>query len=341
MQNILLEKNEIKKIHFERAIFISWYCSLGDCTYCYMSTQKNLISDPKKANRSTASILAEAYLCKKLGWKIGNLAAGYGSYTQESILELCKSVYEIYGSKFWLNIGVLPEKTIEKLTPYLDGIYGAVETVNMEIHKIVSPNKPIAPIENMYKTCDKFNLKKAMTFIVGMGETIDDFPKLKDFINKNKLDKIVFYALNPIKGTMFEHSSGPNIDYYLEWIKKTREEFPNLDIVAGPWVERVKDVVSMLDAGANSITKFPVIKLFNSKIAKTIESEIKNSGYELQGTFTKIPEIYFEEIKKLSFDEIHENQRFSGHRKSKGFSRDLKENIIKKVEEYLNSMRKN
>ena len=26
-----------------------------------------------------ASILAEAYLCKKLGWKIGFLSAGYGS----------------------------------------------------------------------------------------------------------------------------------------------------------------------------------------------------------------------------------------------------------------------
>ena len=90
------------KIYFERAIFISWYCSLGDCAYCYMSTQKQKISDPKKAKRTTASILAEAYLCKKLGWKIGFLSAGYGSYTQESILDLCKKVYEVYGEKLWL-----------------------------------------------------------------------------------------------------------------------------------------------------------------------------------------------------------------------------------------------
>ena len=132
MDNLLLkQKNELnKKIHFERAIFISWYCSLGDCTYCYMSTQKNLISDPNKAKRSTASILAEAYLCKKLGWKVGNLAAGYGSYTHESILELVKSVYSITNEKLWLNVGVLPEKTIESLKPYLEGIYVAVETTN-------------------------------------------------------------------------------------------------------------------------------------------------------------------------------------------------------------------
>ena len=202
----------MKKIHFERAIFISWYCSLGDCTYCYMSTQKNLISDPNKAKRSSASILAEAYLCRKLGWKVGNLAAGYGSYTQESILDLVKKVHEISGQKIWLNIGVLPEKIIEALSPYLEGVFGAVETVNLDIHKKVSPNKPIEPIENMFKICEKYNLKKAMTFIVGLGETIEDFEKLKDFIVKNKIDKIVFYALNPIKGSVFEDSKGPSID---------------------------------------------------------------------------------------------------------------------------------
>ncbi|MBL7056304.1 radical SAM protein [Candidatus Woesearchaeota archaeon] len=312
----------MKKVYFERAIFISWYCSLGDCTYCYMSTQKNLIEDPEKAKRSTSSLLAEAYLCKKLGWKIGNLAAGYGSYTHDSILELVKNIYEIYGKKFWLNIGVLPEKTIVALQPYLEGIYGAVETVNLDIHKKVSPNKPIAQIENMFKICDKYNLKKAMTFIVGMGETIQDFEKLKEFINKNKVDKIVFYALNPIKGTMFEKSSGPEIEYYLEWIQKTRKTFPDIQITAGPWVNRVGSVKMMLDAGANAITKFPAIKLFNSKHAKTIENEIKESNYELQGTFTKLPEINEEEIMGLSFDNS------------------LKKGILEKVKEYVSSMHK-
>src|SRR3989338_5469892 len=132
MEKTLLA-HEVKKIYFERAIFISWYCSLGDCTFCYMSTQKDKIDDPKKAKRSMASILAEAYLCKKLEWKVGNFAAGYGSYTPESIFELCKNVYEITNEKLWLNIGVLPEPTIKKLAPYLEGIYGAVETTNKEV----------------------------------------------------------------------------------------------------------------------------------------------------------------------------------------------------------------
>jgi|TARA_B100001964_G_C14243638_1_gene606319 biotin synthase-like enzyme len=288
-----------------------------------MSTQKSLISDPKKAKRSMASILAEAYLCKKLGWKIGFLSAGYGNYTQKSILELCKNVYEISNQKLWLNIGVLNEKTIEPLVPYLEGICGAVETTNEKVHKKTAPNKPIAPIENMYKICDKYNLKKSMTFIVGLGETIDDFDSFKAFLIKNKINKIIFYALNPIKGTVFEKSKGPEINYYLQWIKKTRKTFPKLNIVAAPWVNRVDYIHLMLNAGADAITKFPAIKLFNTIHAKNIEKEIKSSNYEMQGTFTKIPEINSNEIKNLSFDN------------------GLKEDIIKKINGYLKIMKRN
>lgn len=269
-----------------------------------------------------ASILAEAYICKKLGWKLGNLAAGYGSYTHESILELVKNVHGVTKEKLWLNIGVLPEKTIAALAPYLEGLYGAVETTNEEIHKKTAPNKPIAPIERMYKICDKYNLKKAMTFIVGMGETIKDFDSLNNFIIKNKIDKIVFYALNPIKGTMFEHSNGPKIDYYLEWIKKTRENFPNIDIVAGPWVNRVGRLSSMLNAGANAVTKFPAIKLFNTAHARSIEEEINKAGFEFEGTFTEVPNLDFNEI---------ENSDLNGG---------LKKQIIAKVNEYLKIMDK-
>ncbi len=315
----------MKEIDFDRAIFTSWYCSLGDCAYCYMSTQKN-VADPEKAKRTSQSILAEALLCKKLGWKIGMLSAGYGSYTQDSILELCKKVYGIYGGKFWLNVGVLDEKTIEKVSPYLEGIFGAVETVNDEARKKALPNKPVKPIENMFKICEKYNLKKAITIIVGLGETIDDFSSLKNFIIKNKIDKIVFYALNPIKGTIFENSKGPDADYFIEWIKKTRNTFPKLDIVAGHWVNRVGYIHNMLNAGANAITKYPAIKLFNSEFSKTIEQEIKKSNKVFRGTFTKAPIIDIEK----EMNNLDNNL----------FSKQLKNQIKIKLEEYIKQLNK-
>ena len=175
----------------------------------------------------------------------------------------------------------------------------------------------------MFKICDKHNLKKAMTFIVGMGETIDDFDPLKNFITKNNIDKIIFYALNTIKGTMFENNNGPEVDYYVEWIRKTRNEFPNIDIVAGPWVDRVDSLSLMLNAGANALTKFPAIKLFNTIHAKNIEEEIKKAGFELEGSFTKIPDINIEDIDNFDFDQI------------------LKEKIKIKLKQYINQMNKN
>ena len=293
MEKLILKNKN--KVWFERAIFISWYCSLGDCTYCYMSSQKSLIKNPEKAKRSEASILAEALICKKLGWKIGFLSAGYGSYTAESILGLCKKIHSIYGEKLWLNIGVLPEPTIARLAPYLEGICGAVETTNEAVHKKVAPNKPIAPIEKMFSVCEKYNLKKAMTFIVGLGETAEDFSTLKNFITKNKIDKITFYALNPIKGTAFADSKGPSMEYYLGWIRKTRQPFPKIEIIAGPWVNRVENIGRMIEAGADGITKFPAIRLFNSRFAKKIEQEISSAGRDMEGTFTILPEIGIDE----------------------------------------------
>jgi len=253
-------------------------------------------------------------------WFIGNITTTFPD-ASASIIDLCKKVYSITGEKFWLNVGVLPEKTLIAVKPYLEGIYGAVETVNEEVHAKTAPNKPIKPIEHMYRTCEKLNLKKAMTFIVGMGETIEDFELLKNFIIKNKLDKIVFYALNPIKGTEFENSEGPDTNYYLAWIKLTRTEFPELNIVAGPWVNKSGHLSSILKAGANGFTKFPAIKLFNTDHARTVEQEIKKSGYELQGTFTKMPEINPNDLKNID--------------------NNLKNQIIVKIGEYTEKMNNN
>ena len=85
----------MKTTYFERAIFLSWYCSKADCKFCYMSTQKSLIKDPKRARRTKESILAEALLCRQLGWKIEFLSGGYESYTKEELLFLIRNIKTI------------------------------------------------------------------------------------------------------------------------------------------------------------------------------------------------------------------------------------------------------
>ena len=289
------------KTRFERAIFLSWYCSVGDCSFCYMSTQKNLITDPKRARRRLESILAEAFLCKKLGWKIEFLSAGYGSFTMTELMEIVKSVHEIYGEKLWLNVGVLGEKILERMKPYLEGACGSVESMNPDVRKIACPSKPLKDIEYMFNACNKLGLKKSMTIILGLGETLKDIPLLLEFIKKHNMDKITFYALNPTKGTIY--TKGPETDYFLEWVKKTRDSFPNLEIVTGSWVNREDEINHLLKAGANAFTKFPSIKLFNSPYARRIEKEIKSAGFLLEGTLTDYSKIDPNEIDNYSFSQ--------------------------------------
>jgi len=285
----------MKTTWFERAIFLSWYCAKADCKFCYMSSVKH----DKQAIRSQASILSEVFLCKKLGWKIEFLSSGFSAYP--SLLELLKNIKKIYG-KVWLNIGTLNEDEMKKFKPYIIGISGAVECINPKVHDFVCPSKPIKDIEKMFRLCDKYNLKKSITIVLGIGETIKDFDLLKKFIKKHNVDKITFYRLKRQKNTIFENSEEITTNYYLEWLKKTREYFPDIKITAGSCLNHL-DEISLLLNYADAITKFPSIRLFNSKYAKQIEEQAKLANKKFIGTLTKLPKININEIDNFDLDE--------------------------------------
>ncbi|MFH1332015.1 MAG: radical SAM protein, partial [archaeon] len=107
---------------FERAIFLSWYCSKGDCKFCYMSIQKPRIKNPKLARRRIEGIIREAEICKRQGWKIEFLSGGYESYTIEELVGITKKIYEVTGQKQWLNIGVLKKEEMKKFKAYIEGV---------------------------------------------------------------------------------------------------------------------------------------------------------------------------------------------------------------------------
>ncbi len=286
---------------FERAIFFSWYCGIADCKYCYMSTQREKIEDKEKgkgkmARRSQSSIIAEALLCKKLGWEIGFLSGGHKAYEKEDFLKLLKNLNKATGEKFWLNVGPLSREEMKLFLPYTKGYVASIETINPKLHDFVCPSKPIGPFEKSLEFADEFGLKKAMTIIIGLGETIDDFELLNEFIRKHKIDKIHFYSLNPQKGTIFEKSKSVTKEYQAEWIARTRIAFPKIDIQCGIWLDKVDNVALLLEAGANSISKFPAIRCFNSKYANEVERQAKLAGRSFKGTLTKIPELDLNEV---------------------------------------------
>jgi biotin synthase-like enzyme len=290
----------LKKTCFERAIFFSWYCGIRDCAYCYMSTQP----DSKKAVRSKEGLLAELLLCKKLGWEIGFISGGIGAFSQTKFKDLLKDMYKVAGEKFWLNVGSLSLEELKDYLPYTKGVVGSIETVNKEIHDKVCPSKPMEPYFKMFENASELGLKNAITIILGLGETIEEFEEFKKIVGKYEISKVHFYGLNPQKGTVFEDAEPPSAEYQAEWIRKTREEFPEMDIQCGIWVDRVDRVAKLLKAGANSISKFPILRKFGSDEAKEIEEQAKKAGFEFKGTLTKLPEIDWDkEIENLNIDE--------------------------------------
>jgi biotin synthase-like enzyme len=314
---------KLKTTCFERALFFSWYCSVGDCKYCYMSTQPREKIE-KKARRTTESLLAEVILCRKLGWELGFVSGGQGAYKQVEFVELLKNIKKVHGKKVWINIGALSKPDLIQYKPYVKGVVAAVETVNPKVHAFVCPSKPVKPFEKMLVEAKKLGLRRGMTIILGIGETLDDFDKLKQFIRRYGITKIHIYGLNPQRGTVFENAAPPSAAYQAEWIRRTRKAFPNINIQAGIWLDRADSVAELLQAGANSISKFPALKSFGSNEARELEKQAKIAGREFMGTLTKMPRINWDkEVDKLDFDNV------------------LKSKIKKKLRDYLKKMMAN
>src|SRR3989338_5013149 len=287
----------MQSVHFERAIFISWYCSKRDCAFCYLSSKTNPQS-PIKDRRSLSSILAEAIICKACSWKVEFISGGCDTYTDKELLNIIRSIYKITKQKQWLNLGILNEKQMKLFKPYIEGICGTVECITPKLRDKLCPSKPLNEIEDMIKLCDKLKLKKAITIILGLGETLNDFKLLKKFIKKNHISQITFYRLKPQKGTIFENKKPMETDYYVKWVEKTRNAFPKLKIVVGSWLTHLSEIHLLLNAGADAITKFPSIKLFNTKYAKKIEEEAKKANRKFIGTLTKLPKIKTNKLNK-------------------------------------------
>ena len=271
-------------ITLERAVFLSWWCDKGDCAFCYMSTQKEKIKDPQKARRNVNNIYAEAEMCKRLDWNIEFLSGGYKSFTTQEIKEIATTIKNITGDGVWLNTGITDE--LDAYGSEIKGITGAVEVANPQIHERVCPSKKLSDISNMLDVAGDLGFKKAITIILGLGETLDDVDYIIDYIRDHKIDRVIFYSLNPHKETVYANSSQPASLYYAQVVAQVRLAFPNIEIICGTWIDNLANIGILILSGANGITKFPLFKMFGTKYGKRVEEEVKWAGRQLKGTFT-------------------------------------------------------
>ena len=290
MFDLIKKANEITlKRHgdlvtLERAVFLSWWCDKGDCAFCYMSTQKNKIKDPKKARRNISNIYAEAEMCKRLDWNIEFLSGGYESFSTQEIKEIATTIKTITGDGVWLNTGITDE--LQEYGSEIKGITGAVEVANPEIHERVCPSKKLDDISNMLDVAGDLGFKKAITIILGLGETLDDVDYIIEYIKAHNIDRVIFYSLNPHKETIYANSSQPASLYYAQVVAQVRLAFPDIEIICGTWIDNLANIGILILSGANGITKFPLFKMFGTKYGKRVEEEVKWAGRQLKGTFT-------------------------------------------------------
>ncbi len=298
----IFRKNQKPEGWFGRCIFLSWYCDLGTCDFCFRSTIRHKARYAKTAKRELSAILAEALISKNLGWRIEFLTGGYRIFSFNEMLDITKKIHQIYEQKLWINLGTIEREKLLEMKPFVEGVCASIETINPELHDRICPDKPIEPYSKMLFLAKELGFKTSMTIVIGLGEKQEDFPLLERFIDEHKLDRITFYALKPVKGTRYTKS--PEADDYAWWIAKTRIRFPNIEIIAGLTPKKGEEYAGLiLKAGANAITKFPIVKKFNSRQAQEIERQAK-SDREFKGTLTKMPEIdWNSEIEKLPFEQ--------------------------------------
>lgn len=298
------------KTWYGRCIFISWYCSLGDCTFCFRSTNQHKEMHPATSRRSMGSILLEALFSRIFRWRIEFVTGGYGIMPFTDLLEIIRNVSIVYGEKVWLNLGVLPKAHIRECLPYVKGIYGSLETVTPELHEHVCPSKPLAPYEYMFANLDP-SLKRSICIIVGMGDTIEDMKYLFDFVEKYKIDRVTMYALKPVKGT--EYVQGPSSDDYFQWIARLRIRFPTLQIVAGTNLRRCEEIGYVMQAGANAVTKFPATKQFGTRKAHLVDTLILEQNRHFISNITTLPDIDW----NAEIDVLAINEKYKAEMKEK------------------------
>ncbi len=305
-----------KKSWYGRCIFLSWYCGRGDCKFCYRSTIQHKKRFRDKARRSTESIIVEALIAKAMNWELEFLTGGHDCLPFEDIEEISRIIKDVFQEKIWVNLGALSKEKLKKLSSYVKGVVGSVETTNKELHDEVCPSKGIKEYEEMFRNAQELNMKRSMTIVIGLGEEKEDIKKMFNFIEKHSLERITFYALKPVKGTPYE--KGPDTDYYTWWLANTRINFPQLTIIGGTTARRVEEVDKLLEAGVNAVTKFPASKKVGTEDAKLFAQKYRDAGRECEGRFYSYPEKdWDEEIEKIDISE------------------ELKKKVKKKLEDYI------
>ncbi len=320
----IFQQNHDNTVHFERSIFINWTCAIADCKYCYLSTKpKHKAGTISTALRSHESILAEALICKLMGYEIGYITGGLRVESVDQIIELLKKLNQVNEKKNLMNFGPYAHSEILKLKPYAGGMGSAIESFDEQLHDFICPSKPLVVLRKFLTNLQTEKMHKLITIILGLGENKDDITLVSENITKYDINTVQLCFLKPQENTVFAQVPAPDVNYMAYWVAQLRIKHPTLKIKVALVKERMDDLHLLLEAGANGFSRFLVFKEFAQEQAQKLEKECQKANRILIGNFTTVP--YFNlgaEVAKLPFNE------------------ELKAKILPKAEQYLDKLKK-
>ncbi len=318
----IFKQNFPQETYFERSIFINWTCAIADCKYCFLSTKPK--HDPRKkptAIRSQESILAEALVCKVMGWKIGYITGGLRVESTEYFISLISKINKITEEKIMMNFGPYAKSEIVTLKPHISGMGSAIESFDEDLHSFICPSKPLKSLMTFLGNLKDQGLQKLITIILGIGERKEDAEIVIQKISQYNIEKVQLCFLKAQEKTIFNDVPPPNPEYMAWWIATLRTGCPKLDIKVALVRERVGDVELYLNAGANGFSRFMVFSDFDSEYAKELEEGCVRAGRTLRGHFTSLPDVDIAKaVDQLPFDE------------------ELKQKILPKAKQYYQKL---
>ncbi|HLP80058.1 MAG TPA: radical SAM protein [Acidobacteriota bacterium] len=294
LQTLILKANEIHKRHFddkvwmERSIFTNWTCGIADCKYCYLSTKPKL---DRTAVRSPESILAEALICKAMGWKVGYITGGLRVEKTEYMIDLLQKLSIVLEHKTMMNYGPYTKQEVDAFAPFVSGMGCAIESFDEKLHAYICPSKPLSSLLKFLGHVKEKKLESFITIILGIGEKMSDIDEVIKKVEEYNITKVQLCFLKAQEQTVFDNTPAPDIKYMAWWVSRLRIAHPNLIIKIALVKDRIDDLHILLNAGVNSITRYMIFDDFAGELAVKLQKECELAGRKLQGNFTYLPQL--------------------------------------------------
>jgi biotin synthase len=218
---------------FISPLFITTTCKIKPvCKHCSWSSEAHFTDDFCR-DYSLDEIIENAIELEKMGIKRAHVPSGWmGHDLPNYFYDYVRAVKENTELELIGFSGAINEKSLCKLKEAgIDGYWCGLETLNKRIFNQMRPGDNLdGRIKTLWKT-KELGLKVWSSFLVGVGETVDDIMRQIDLLRELEADNVMIMPLMPAPYTEMEKCDPPNLYWVAKVIAATRVSLDKPDIM--------------------------------------------------------------------------------------------------------------